>query len=288
MSSENENLLVMVSSLEDGFQSDLFSPREKGSVSSYKNACGKYVALQIEDAVEGRREEPRENDTSARTIGKIVHKNLEYYHEPQKAPAGLAWDLPDMFQEALRIGKWMFEEYAHRIPTDAWGEKIRTEVFFPRTQEEKQVLAEVAGSIISDWDNLPQAQGPGAWPEGTYVPFKFIVDGITYLDEDRVQWWNAHESMLEPLPGPGWYIIDFKTSGKQNDGQEYIHSHQRLIYTAAIEELRKRGFLPEMDSPLQGMIFSGIFADKRSVGKRLNSKALREAQAVLRAPCNAQ
>lgn len=272
---------VVVHTLDDVLDSPVFSLVEKGSISTYKNECGRYIRLQIQDALMEAQakeamadedEEPPEpeetpdyQDTSQRTIGKIFHKLVEYYHDPKKAGMELVWQLPSMFDEALRIAMWLFDAYTAVVPPGTWGNPM-TEVLFPRTVKEKTAMAKHVGTT----EFPPGPRWPGVQARGgVWVPFKMILDQLTYLSETHVRWINKQPWCTEPLPGPGWYILDFKTSSRHNDGKEYVDSHQRIAYTSCTEMLRKKGMLPELgDEPIRGMLFFLVSGDRRSVGKR--------------------
>lgn len=238
---------VIITDVHDRHSNDLWQPWERGSVSTYKESCGKKIALQIwekrvalENALLGGEpeEEADEESSSAQNVGKIFHVMAEFYHRQDgRTPVFKLTGLTEDEAAATRL----FNAYVKNMPASRMGSATFVEQMFPRTVEEKEFIHERLG----------------------VAPFKFIVDMLTYLTADDVQWLEKKYNCI--LSGPGWYVVDHKTSKGAKKEILFTASHQAIVYQYLVNELSAAGFIPEMQGEkCKGMIFNCIwdYADK--------------------------
>lgn len=217
-------------------QQDLYETYKelKSSHSGYGNSfwsvsanCGKQRKLaQTLPVVKSEEPVP---EWAARGIG--YHLLQQAYHDG-KTP-DLAIDLSDedpQWQEALTLHSWYREVYG----STSFGKCIGTEVQFPANDFVRDIVAQYFG--------LPSEFCP-----------TIRADAMFEIDDATIETLGAHHDLL--LPGPGLYIMDFKTGAAhwKEDAKTFGHGVQSVLYQTVCEIL---GLNPK------GMIFNKVSMTK--------------------------
>lgn len=224
-------------------RSPAFAPDERGSCSTYSapfglsEFCGRYVTLR---GLDGGDLSEQEKVSPYLARGAILHKLFEYYHRDPEGPMP-TFDLDPEYAEALEESARWWKGYTKIMKRGHLGPALFSEQVLPRTKEEREVVEAAVGDVT----------------------FKFVCDSIVSLSKEQIDALHGIDETAD-LPGPGIYIVDFKTEGRQRAAEDHTLSVQPVAYYVAVDALRRADMLPELPlwEPILGTLFVRLIGNK--------------------------
>ncbi|MEO1444625.1 MAG: PD-(D/E)XK nuclease family protein [Cyanobacteria bacterium J06635_11] len=183
-----------------------------GSVSSYSDPCAKRQVLKKQHKSDV------DDSSPASRIGSLFHKMCEYHFDP--AAPEVVWRLPNEHEDELAEAVRLFQAFTAEIKPEMFGRVLHTEWRFP-------VMRDDYFSVFSRFG----------------VPLKGIVDMVCEMSQEDCYKWADQGVML---PGPGVYLVDWKTSKRTQSPDRYSSGFQHVAYQMAYEVIagvKPRGFI---------------------------------------------
>ncbi len=229
MSDDNESLVVL--------------PRKKGTGTPYGSThvsdvtvCAKRTLLSVLHREQAELEPPDDDDRRLvpTIVGSAFHALAQAYHDPAACAGDVINQGAGQSIEELEA-KRLFEGYAANVAPNEWGTTDCSERYLPKLSAEYE-LARAAGLV--DTTSQPD-----------------LITYCTEADIERlVAKWNAKSHSSLYLPGPGYYMVDYKTAkaraGNHFDKQRHGHQYPLYMYLWNI-------CFP--DKPLMGTIVAHVF-----------------------------
>lgn len=210
-------------------------------MSFYSSAskCGRRALLTEQQSARIKSGEiPAPATKSAFMVGSGYHKLHELWRSD--GLEGMTLDYNEPFtnpsvNEALRL----FRGWQQFWPRDFWGQTLAIEAVLPSSDASKEAVRALFGDVVN------------AKPD--------MVVHLTAADVE-------HVASRVQLPGPGNYIIDWKTEDTPGADLKYMAGLQALWYPIAWE-------LEHPDIPVEGVIFDIIYKHGRRKDKSITAES---------------